>query len=136
MFDNLTGKAICIMDLDTVMPGLLAYDFGDAIRFGANTAAEDETDLSRVSLDLRLYEAYVKGFTTGCGEAMTEQERKLLPESALVMTYECGLRFLTDYLEGDIYFKTDHPTHNLDRCRTQFALLADMINKLPEMRTF
>lgn len=136
MFDNLTGKAICIMDLDTVMPGLLAYDFGDAIRFGANTAAEDEKDLSRVSLDLRLYEAYVKGFTTGCGEAMTEQERKLLPESAMVMTYECGLRFLTDYLEGDIYFKTDHPTHNLDRCRTQFALLADMINKLPEMRTF
>lgn len=136
MFDNLSGKALCIMDLDTVMPGLLAYDFGDAIRFGANTAAEDETDLNRVSLDLRLYEAYVKGFTAGCGATMTEQERKLLPESALVMTYECGLRFLTDYLEGDIYFKTDHPTHNLDRCRTQFTLLVDMINKLPEMRAF
>ena len=136
MFDNRTGKGLCIMDLDTVMPGLLAYDFGDAIRFGANTAAEDETDLSRVSLDLRLYKAYVKGFTEGCGSVMTERERELLPEGALVMTYECGLRFLTDYLQGDIYFKIDHPTHNLDRCRTQFTLLVDMADKLPKMRMF
>ena len=124
------------MDLDTVMPGLLAYDFGDAIRFGANTAAEDETDLSRVSLDLRLYEAYTKGFVEGCRSVMTERERELLPEGALVMTYECGLRFLTDYLQGDIYFKTGYPTHNLDRCRTQFALLEDMADKLPAMRSF
>ena len=136
MFDNQTGKGLCIMDLDTVMPGLLAYDFGDAIRFGANTAAEDETDLSRVSLDLRLYEAYTKGFVEGCGSVMTERERELLPEGALVMTYECGLRFLTDYLNGDTYFKVKHPTHNLDRCRTQFALLADMTDKLPVMRSF
>ena len=136
MFDNQTGKGLCIMDLDTVMPGLLAYDFGDAIRFGANTAAEDETDLSRVSLDLRLYEAYTKGFVEGCGSVMTERERELLPEGALVMTYECGLRFLTDYLQGDIYFKTGYPTHNLDRCRTQFALLEDMADKMPAMRSF
>ena len=124
------------MDLDTIMPGLLAFDFGDAIRFGANTALEDETDLSRVSMDLSLYEAYVKGFTEGCGSVMTEREYKSLPEGALVMTYECGLRFLTDYLQGDSYFKIDHPTHNLERCRTQFALLTDMINKLPQMRAF
>lgn len=136
MFDDQTGKGLCIMDLDTVMPGLPAYDFGDAIRFGANTAAEDETDLSRVSLDLRLYEAYVKGFTEGCGPVMTARERELLPEGALVMTYECGLRFLTDYLAGDVYFKTGHPDHNLERCRAQFALLADMVDKLPAMRSF
>lgn len=135
MFDSQTKKGLCIIDLDTMMTGLLAYDFGDAIRFGANTAVEDETDLRRVSLDLRLYRAYVKGLIEGCGSVMTERERELLPEGALVMTYECGLRFLTDYLQGDVYFKTDHPTHNLERCRTQFALLNDMIGKLPEMRT-
>lgn len=135
MFDNRTGKGLCIIDLDTVMPGLLAYDFGDAIRFGANTAAEDETDLSRVSLDFELYRMYANGFVSGCGDIMTERERKLLPESALVMTYECGLRFLSDYLSGDVYFKTDYPRHNLDRCRTQFALLKDMERMLPQMRT-
>lgn len=136
MFDSKTKKGLCIIDLDTMMTGLLAYDFGDAIRFGANTAAEDETDLRRVSLDLQLYRAYVKGIIEGCGSVMTKRERELLPEGALVMTYECGLRFLTDYLQGDVYFKTDHPTHNLERCRTQFALLNDMTDKLPEMRTF
>lgn len=134
MFDNRTGKGLCVMDLDTVMPGLLAYDFGDAIRFGANTAAEDETDLSLVSLDCGLYETYVAGFVSGCAGVMTKREQELLPEGALVMTYENGLRFLTDYLSGDVYFKTDYPRHNLDRCRTQFALLADMEHMLPRMR--
>lgn len=134
MFDNRTGKGLCVMDLDTVMPGLLAYDFGDAIRFGANTAVEDETDLSRVSLDFGLYKTYVDGFVSGCGDSMTAKERELLPEGALVMTYECGLRFLTDYLAGDVYFKTGYPRHNLDRCRTQFALLKDMERLLEEMR--
>lgn len=136
MFDSQTKKGLCIIDLDTMMTGLLAYDFGDAIRFGANTAAEDETDLRRVTLDLQLYRAYAQGLAEGCGSVMTKRERELLPEGALVMTYECGLRFLTDYLQGDIYFKTGHPTHNLERCRTQFALLNDMIGKLSEMRTF
>ena len=135
MFDRDTGLGLCIIDLDTVMPGLLAYDFGDSIRFGANTAAEDETDLNKVSLDLNLYEKYVKGFVEGCKDTITERERELLPEGAMVMTYECGLRFLTDYLEGDVYFKTSHPTHNLERCRTQFALLVDMVKKLPEMKS-
>lgn len=134
MFDNRTGKGLCIIDLDTIMPGLLAYDFGDAIRFGANTAAEDEKRLHMVSLDFSLYESYAKGFTDGCGQTMTERERAMLPDGAMVMTYECGLRFLTDYLSGDVYFKTSRPEHNLDRCRTQFALLADMEKKLPQMR--
>ncbi|MDD7177063.1 MAG: hypothetical protein SPG09_05770 [Lachnospiraceae bacterium] len=103
--------------------------------FGANTASEDEKDLRLVSLDVSLYKAYVEGFTKGCGSSMTARERELLPEGALVMTYECGLRFLTDYLVGDVYFKTDYPEHNLVRCRTQFMLLADMVKKLPQMRT-
>ena len=133
MFDNRTGKGLCVMDLDTIMPGLLAYDFGDAIRFGANTAEEDETDLSLVSLDCKLFETYVSGFISGCAGAMTKREQELLPEGALVMTYENGLRFLTDYLAGDVYFKTDYPRHNLDRCRTQFALLKDMERMLPSM---
>lgn len=135
MFDTLTGKGLCIIDLDTIMPGLLAYDFGDAIRFGANTAYEDETDLSRVSLDLHLYETYTKGFVEGCGHAMTTHERELLPEGAMIMTYENGIRFLTDYLSGDVYFKITHPEHNLERCRTQFALLEDMKSKLSQMRS-
>lgn len=134
MFDSRTDKGLCIIDLDTVMPGLLAYDFGDAIRFGANTAAEDERQLHKVSMDFSLYETYVKGFAAGCGQTMTERERAMLPEGAMVMTYECGLRFLTDYLSGDTYFKISRPEHNLDRCRTQFALLADMEKKLPQMR--
>ena len=135
MFDNLTGKGLCIIDLDTIMPGLLAYDFGDSIRFGANTAAENETDLSLVSLNLPLYEAYTKGFIEGCGDIMTAREREMLPEGAMIMTYENGLRFLTDYLSGDVYFKISHPEHNLERCRTQFALLEDMKCKLPQMRS-
>ena len=119
--------------VEEIMPGLLAYDFGDAIRFGANTAEEDETDLSLVSLDCKLFETYVSGFISGCAGAMTKREQELLPEGALVMTYENGLRFLTDYLAGDVYFKTDYPRHNLDRCRTQFALLKDMERMLPSM---
>lgn len=134
MIDCDTGKAICVIDLDTVMPGLSLYDFGDAIRFGASTAAEDEKDLGKVSCSLHLYELYVKGFIEGCAGALTDAELDLLPEGAIMMTLECGIRFLTDYLEGDHYFKIHREGHNLDRARTQFKLVADMEEKLPQMK--
>ena len=118
----------------TLMPGYSVNDFGDSIRFGANTAVEDETDLSKVSLDLTLFEAYADGFLRGCGGKLTDKEVELLPVGAMMMTFECGMRFLTDYLEGDVYFRTHRPGHNLDRCRNQFALVADMERKLPEMQ--
>ncbi len=133
MIDNDTGKGICILDLDTVMPGLSVNDFGDSIRFGANTAAEDETDLSKVALDLSLYEIYVKGFLEGCQDILTEFELKMLPMGAKMMTLECGMRFLTDYLEGDTYFKIHREKQNLERARCQFALVADMERKWSEM---
>lgn len=133
MIDNQTGKGICVIDLDTVMPGLSLYDFGDSIRFGANTAAEDETDLSKVSLSTELYEIYVKGYLEGCKGSLTELETELLPMGAKMMTLECGMRFLTDYLQGDTYFKIHREHHNLDRCRTQFALVKDMEEKWDEM---
>lgn len=134
MLDNKTGRGICVIDLDTVMPGLVMNDFGDSIRFGANTAAEDERDLSKVSLDMELFELYVKGFIEGCGGSLTEKEIELMPMGAKVMTYECGMRFLTDYLEGDVYFKIHRENHNLDRCRTQFKLVEDMENKWYDMQ--
>ncbi len=133
MLDNETGKAICVIDLDTVMPGLSVYDFGDSIRFGANTAAEDEEDVSRVSLDLNLYELYVRGYIEGCKGSLTENELRMLPMGAKIMTLECGMRFLTDYLQGDVYFKVHKKDHNLIRCRTQFSLVADMERKWEEM---
>lgn len=134
MIDDATGKAICVIDLDTVMPGLAVNDFGDSIRFGASTGAEDEQDLDKVSCNLRLYEVYVRGFIEGCGGALTENEINALPLGAILMTFECGMRFLTDYLEGDHYFKIHREGHNLDRCRTQFKLVKDMEEKLPQMR--
>ena len=134
MIDDATGKAICVIDLDTVMPGLTANDFGDSIRFGASTGAEDEKDLTKVSCDLHLYEVYVKGFIEGCGGALTETELDMLPMGAILMTFECGMRFLTDYLEGDHYFKIHREGHNLDRCRTQFKLVKDMEEKLSRMK--
>lgn len=133
LFDNATNKGICIIDLDTVMPGLSLYDFGDSIRFGANTAAEDEKDVSKVSLSLELYEAYVKGYLSSAKDALTDLEKELLPFGAKLMTYECGIRFLMDYLNGDTYFHTDYDDHNLVRCRTQFALVADMEKKMDKM---
>lgn len=133
LFDARSGEPLCVIDLDTVMPGYSVNDFGDSIRFGANTAAEDETDLSKVSLDLALFERYARGFLVGCGGRLTEAEIELLPIGAMMMTFECGMRFLTDYLDGDVYFRIHRPSHNLDRCRNQFALVADMERKLPEM---
>ena len=133
MIDKATGKGICVIDLDTVMPGLAMNDFGDSIRFGASTAAEDEQDLSKVSCSMELFEIYVKGFLEGCGGSLTPREVELLPMGAKVMTYECGMRFLTDYLEGDHYFKIHREGHNLDRARTQFKLVEDMENKWDTM---
>ena len=134
MIDNATRKGICVVDLDTVMPGLAMNDFGDSIRFGASTAAEDEKDLSKVSCDMDLFEIYTKGFLEGCAGKLTRRELELMPMGAKVMTYECGLRFLTDYLQGDTYFKIHRPEHNLDRCRTQFKLVADMEEKWETMK--
>lgn len=134
LLDNQSRQAVCVIDLDTVMPGTAIFDFGDSIRFGANTAKEDEKDLNKVSLALPLYEAYTKGFLEGCAGSLTDAEIRLLPWGAKLMTLECGMRFLTDYLEGDKYFRIHRPEHNLDRTRTQFALVADMERKWDEMR--
>ena len=133
MIDDVTGEALCIIDLDTIMPGLSIFDFGDSIRFGANTAEEDETDLSKVSLSLPLFDIYTKGFLEGCNGSLTEAEVMMLPMGAKLMTLECGVRFLTDYLQGDTYFKIHREHHNLDRTRTQFGLVADMEKKWAEM---
>ncbi|MBS1419858.1 MAG: mucin desulfatase [Clostridia bacterium] len=132
LLDKDSRKAICVIDLDTVMPGLSVHDFGDAIRFGASTGAEDERDLSKVSLDLALFRVFTRGFTQSC-PSLTHAELEMLPLGAYTMTLECGLRFLTDYLDGDRYFSIDRPGHNLDRCRTQFKLVEDMENKWAEM---
>ena len=134
MIDNKTRKGICVIDLDTVMPGLAMNDFGDSIRFGASTATEDEQDLSKVSCDMELFDLYAKGFIEGCGGKLTEKEIDLMPTGAMVMTFECGMRFLTDYLQGDTYFKIHRENHNLDRCRTQFKLVKEMEAKWDTMR--
>lgn len=129
LIDKKTGKGICAVDLDTVMPGLSLYDFGDAIRFGSNPAAEDEIDLSKVWMEEILFEAYTRGYLEEAGGSLTEKEIELLPIGAKLMTLECGIRFLTDYLHGDTYFKIHRERHNLDRCRTQFKLVYDMERK-------
>ena len=126
LIDATTGKGICVIDLDTVMPGLSAYDFGDSIRFGANHCAEDEADLSKVNFSMELFEIYTKGFLQAAGEAFTPLEKQTLPWGAKLMTMECGMRFLSDYLEGDHYFHINYETQNLNRARTQFKLTADM----------
>ena len=132
LLDEKTRKAVCVIDLDTVMPGLSAYDFGDSIRFGASTAVEDERDLEKVSMDLNLFRIYTEGFVSSC-PSLTEEERLALPLGAKIMTLECGMRFLTDYLDGDHYFKTAYAEHNLVRARTQMKLVADMEEKWEEM---
>ena len=133
LFDNTTKKGICIVDLDTVMPGSSLYDFGDSIRFGANTAAEDETDLSKVTLSLEYFKAYVDGYLEAAGDSLTDNEIKYLAFSAKLLTFECGIRFLADFLDGDVYFKTEYPEHNLVRARTQFKLVADIEAKYDAM---
>lgn len=133
LIDNETNEGICVIDLDTVMPGSLLYDFGDSMRFGTNTAAEDEKDLSKVTSDLNLFEHYTKGFLEELGDSITPAETELLPFSAKLMTLECGTRFLADHLNGDTYFKIHREGHNLDRARTQMKLVADMESKMDQM---
>ncbi len=133
LFDDVTNKGICVIDLDTVMPGLSLYDFGDSIRFGASTAAEDEPNLDKVNFSLELFKAYVEGYLESAGTALTENEIKYLPFSAKLLTLECGMRFLGDFLDGDTYFKVDYPEHNLIRSRTQFKLVKEMEDKMDDM---
>lgn len=133
LMDDATGEAVCVIDLDTVMPGLTAFDFGDSIRAGASTAAEDEADLSLVHFDLEAFTAYAQGFLSAAGSALSSEELRTLPDGAILMTYEVGIRFLTDYLNGDVYFRTAYPTHNLVRCRNQFKLVAEMEERRKEM---
>ena len=133
LIDSTTGKGICVIDLDTVMPGLSAYDFGDSIRTGANDCAEDEPDQSKVHFDLHLYEVFAKGYLSTAGASMSMAEKKSLAWGARLMTLECGIRFLTDYLEGDHYFHIAHPDHNLDRARTQFTLVRQMEEVFDQM---
>ncbi len=134
LLDKKTRKALCVLDLDTIMPGFSVTDFGDAIRFGANNAAEDEKDLSQVWLNLTLFRVYTEGYLKGCDGRLGKDEIMLLPEGAKMMTVECGMRFLTDYLNGDIYFKTSYPKHNLVRARTQLKLVEDMESKFDQMK--
>lgn len=126
LMDDKTNEARAVIDLDTVMPGSMLYDFGDSIRFGASTAAEDEKDLSKVHFDLGLFEAYAKGYCGAVKDSITAYEKELLPYGAYLMTVECGMRFLTDYLSGDTYFATKYAGHNLVRCRTQLQLAGEM----------
>ena len=133
MLDAKTRGALCVIDLDTVMPGLAANDFGDSIRFGASTAAEDERDLSLVRLSLELYEAYTRGFLEQCGKRFTPKEIETLPLGAKLMTLENGIRFLADHLAGDVYYRISRPGHNLDRARTQFKLVQEMEAHWQEM---
>ena len=135
MLDAASRTPLCVIDLDTVMPGLAANDFGDSIRFGASTAAEDEKDLSKVSMSLTRFRAYAEGFLSACGSQLTVLEKETLIWGAKLMTLECGVRFLTDYLNGDVYFHVRYPEHNLDRCRTQITLVADMERKWADMQS-
>ena len=133
LLDAKMRKALCVIDLDTVMPGSSLYDFGDSIRFGAATAAEDEKDLSKMEMSLDRFRVFTRGYVRAC-PGLTEAELALLPMGAKTMTMECGVRFLTDYLDGDHYFAVHRDGQNLDRARTQFKLVADMEKKWDEMQ--
>jgi len=133
LFDDQTHEPLCVIDLDTVMQGSLLYDFGDALRIGASSAAEDEEDLDKVWFDEKLFEAFAKGFLEFMGKDITPREKELLSFSAKLLTYECGIRFLTDYLNGDTYFKIHKPAHNLIRARNQFKLVKDIEDKMDEL---
>lgn len=133
MIDEETHEGVCVIDLDTIMKGSLLYDFGDSIRFGASSALEDEENLDKVYCDLDKYEMYVKGYLEETADILSEKEFELLGQSAILMTFECGIRFLTDYLSGDTYFRIHRENHNLARARNQFKLVEDMEAKLEEM---
>jgi hypothetical protein len=133
MIDDVTGEGICVIDLDTVMPGSVLYDFGDAIRSITNTAEEDERDLSLVHFDIKTFRKFAEGYLEEIIEILTPLEIENLAYSAKVMTLECGMRFLTDYLNGDVYFRTKRENQNLDRCRTQFKLVQEMEESLEKI---
>ncbi len=136
LMDNATGKALCVIDLDTVMPGSALYDYGDAVRYGACTAAEDEPDTSKIGFDMTLFEAFTEGFVSATAGNLTDTEIRLLPLGVAVITCELAMRFMTDYLDGDVYFKTNYEDHNLVRARAQMKLLREVETKLPEMYAF
>ena len=133
LLDDKTGEGICVIDLDTIMPGLSLYDFGDMVRTSVSPAAEDETDLSKVQARTGVFRALVKGFLEGAQGCLTKKEMEMLPFSGILITYEIGLRFLADFLDGDVYFRTARPNHNLDRCRTQFTLVQRLMEKEAEL---
>ena len=136
LFDRDSHEPVCVVDLDTIMPGLSLYDYGDSLRFLGNTAAEDERDLGKVQFSMPLFKAYTEGYLEAAAGTLTDTEKSLLPFSIKLMTYECGMRFLTDYLNGDTYFRIHLPDDNLARCRTQFALVAEIEAHLAEMEEF
>ena len=133
LMDAETRTARAVIDLDTIMPGSMLYDFGDSIRFGASTGAEDETDLSKISVDVHLFEVFAKGYLSTANKFLTPAEKDSLVTGAYLMTLECGVRFLTDYLDGDVYFKTKYPGHNLDRAHNQIALAKDILERQQEL---
>ena len=135
LFDAQTKKSLCVIDLDTVMPGLSVHDFGDAVRSGASTASEDERNLDLVHFDMKLYEAYVRGYLSTCGESLSKAEIEMLPVGAMMMALELGSRFLADHIAGDVYFHISREGHNLDRARTQFQLLKEMDEHRDEMQS-
>ena len=136
LLDEVTEEAVCIIDLDTVMPGSALYDFGDSIRAGAASAAEDEPDLDKVHFLPEMFKAYARGFIKGTSGNLTPNELAMLPDGGYIITLETGMRFLTDYLDGDVYFHTEYPDHNLVRARTQFKLVAETEAYMPELRAF
>ena len=134
LFDSESGKVLCVIDLDTVMPGSVLYDIGDAVRFCAASAEEDERDLERMFFRLENYRGFCEGFLSSCGDSLTEKEKELIPFSCRLMTIECGMRFLTDHINGDTYFHITREGQNLDRARTQFKLVSDMEKRDREMK--
>lgn len=134
LIDTRTDKATCVIDLDTMMPGSICYDFGDSIRFGCNPCLEDEPDTSKIIFDMPLFETYTRGYLSVFGDTITDLERQNLPMGAILMTYECGIRFLTDYLDGDVYFRLKREGQNIDRTRSQFKLVSDMEKNYDKMQ--
>lgn len=136
MLDDKTGKGVCVIDLDTTMPGLALYDFGDMIRTASNSAAEDEQDLSKVYSRGEMFETLVTGYLSSAGDFLNQIEKDHLAHSGKLLSFECGMRFLTDYLQGDVYFKTKREGHNLDRCRTQFRLVQSIQEQEDDWQAF
>lgn len=134
LIDDLTGTGLAVIDLDTTMPGLVHYDFGDMVRTGTSPAAEDETDLSKVTMRFEMFEALLRGYLETANSFLTPAEKEMLPFSGKLIPLEIGIRFLTDYLEGDVYFRIHREKHNLDRCRTQFKLVASVEQQFDQMQ--